>query len=530
MTLAPGARLGPYEIVSPLGAGGMGEVYKARDTRLERTVAIKILPDGLVADQQTRDRFEREARTLSRIDHPHICALFDVGNHEGTGYLVMQYLEGETLAARLTQGPLPVDQALRVGIEICDALTTAHRHGIVHRDLKPANIMLTKSGARLLDFGVARDVPVVSPAADVTMPGTRSSGPLTGQGIIVGTVHYMSPEQLRGKPADARSDIYALGVVLYEMLAGRRPFDAADTASLIAAILEREPPALDRLGALSPRLERALRTALEKDPEDRWQSSRDLRRELQWLAEERPAASHAASPARPKGLSRRSWIAGGASLAALALAALGAWAWLGAGTGNTAPSTPVIVLMDSPHPARVYDPATLKVGGTNADDLTDLLRDLPVGLLKETTGTSWRREDEILRENPAMIVAHRSCFYDATLLGDAALDQRYVEQLYAPAADKFEMLLAYVALGNPRTRFLVYSRGSWETEADKRAWIAALERRFPRLKGRVRAYKVPLDRATFRHPQTGAEIKAIVTSMLNALPPSGDPTAQPRTR
>ena len=182
MSLAPGSRLGHYEIVAPLGAGGMGEVYKARDTRLDRTVAIKILPDGLVADQQARDRFEREARTLSRIDHPHICTLYDVGNHDGTAYLVMQYLEGETLAARLAQGPMPVDQALKVGIEICDALTTAHRHGIVHRDLKPANIMLTKSGARLLDFGVARDTPVVQRATDVTMPGTQSSAPLTGTG------------------------------------------------------------------------------------------------------------------------------------------------------------------------------------------------------------------------------------------------------------------------------------------------------------------------------------------------------------
>jgi len=530
MTLTAGTRLGHYEIVAPLGAGGMGEVYKARDTRLDRTVAIKILPDGLVSDRQARDRFEREARTLSRIDHPHICALYDVGDHEGTAFLVMQFLEGETLAARLARSPMPVDQALRVGIEICEALTTAHRNGIVHRDLKPANIMLTKTGARLLDFGVARDAPVVPSATDATLPGAPSPAPLTGQGTILGTVHYMSPEQLRGGQADARSDIYALGVVLYEMLAGRRPFDADDTASLIAAILERDPPPLDRLGSLSPRLERAIRTAVEKNPDERWQSSRDFRRELQSLAEDHPVAAPPAPSAPPRRVSRREWVVGAVALAAVALAAFGVWKLLAGGPGSPAPSTPVIVLMDSPHPARVYDPATLKVGGTNADDLTDLLRDLPVGLLKETTGTSWRREDEILRENPEIIVAHRSCFYDATLLGDPVLDQRYVEQLYAPAADKFEMLLAYVALANPRTRFLVYSRGSWETEAAKNAWIAALERRFPRLKGRVRAYKVPLDRATFRHPQTGAEITAIVTAMLNAPPPGGAPTAQQRTR
>jgi hypothetical protein len=298
------------------------------------------------------------------------------------------------------------------------------------------------------------------------------------------------------------------------MIAGSRPFDADDTASLIAAILERDPPTLDRVGTISPRLDRAIRTAVEKNPDERWQSSRDFRRELQSLAEDRLVAAPVASSTPPRRVSRRAWMAGGVAAAAVALVAFGAWKLFTGGSGASTPSTPVLVLMDSPHPARVYDPATLKVGGTNADDLTDLLRDLPVGLLKETTGTSWRREDEILRENPEIIVAHRSCFYDATLLGDPVLDQRYAEQIYAPAADKFEVLLAYVALASPRTRFLVYSRGSWKTEAAKDQWIAALERRFPRLQGRVRAYKVPLDRATFRHPQTGAEIKAIVTDML----------------
>src|SRR6202049_2097217 len=236
MSLASGARLGPYEILSALGAGGMGEVYKARDTRLDRTVAIKILPDALAADPQFRDRFDREARAISSLDHPHICALYDVGEQNGTSYLVMQYLEGETLAERLKTGPLPLDQALKIAIEIAGALDKAHRAGITHRDLKPGNIMLTKGGAKLLDFGLAKTGTPLVAGAGLSMLPTTPPG-LTAQGTILGTFQYMAPEQLEGTNADARTDIFAFGAVVYEMATGKKSFEGKTNASLIGAIM-----------------------------------------------------------------------------------------------------------------------------------------------------------------------------------------------------------------------------------------------------------------------------------------------------
>ena len=217
--LAAGAKLGPYEILAPLGAGGMGEVYRARDTRLERTVAIKVLPQHLSASPESRQRFEREAKTISQLSHPHICALYDVGREGETEYLVMEYLEGETLSERLVKGPLPLEQTLRYGVEIADALDKAHRQGIVHRDLKPGNVMLTKSGVKLLDFGLAKAIAPSAPAGSLTALPTQAN--LTQEGTILGTFQYMAPEQLEGKEADARTDIFALGCVLYEMATGR---------------------------------------------------------------------------------------------------------------------------------------------------------------------------------------------------------------------------------------------------------------------------------------------------------------------
>src|ERR1700737_2522430 len=212
MTLSRGSRLGPYEILAPLGAGGMGEVYKARDTRLDRTVAVKVLPQHLSSSPDVRQRFEREAKTISALSHPHICALYDVGNQDGVEYLVMEYLEGETLADRLAKGPLPLEQTLRYGIEIADALDRAHRQGIVHRDLKPGNIMLTKSGVKLLDFGLAKAVAAPDMRGNLTSLPTQQA--LTQEGTILGTLQYMAPEQLEGKEADARTDIFAFGATL----------------------------------------------------------------------------------------------------------------------------------------------------------------------------------------------------------------------------------------------------------------------------------------------------------------------------
>ena len=287
MTIAAGSRLGPYEILAPLGAGGMGEVYKARDTRLERTVAIKVLPSHLSTSPDLRQRFEREAKAIAALSHPHICALYDVGQEGEAEYLVMELLEGETLADRLARGPLPLEQSLRFGVEIADALDRAHRQGIVHRDLKPGNVMLTKSGVKLLDFGLARLVPSGGrePTEQFSAFPTENK-PLTEEGTILGTVQYMAPEQLEGRVVDFRTDIFALGLVLYEMATGRKAFSGASRASLASAILRDEPePISASQPATPPALDRVVKTCLAKDPEERWQSAGDLARELKWIAE-----------------------------------------------------------------------------------------------------------------------------------------------------------------------------------------------------------------------------------------------------
>src|SRR5512134_1293528 len=267
MALSAGTRLGPYELVAPIGAGGMGEVYRAKDTRLDRTVAVKVLPPHLSSSPESRQRFEREARTISQLSHPHICALYDVGHQDGVDYLVMEYLEGETLADRLAKGPLPLDLTLRYGTEIADALDKAHRQGIVHRDLKPGNVMITKSGVKLLDFGLAkafeRSLDATgreqTAAAQHPMAGRNLTalptqiGPLTKEGAILGTVQYMAPEQLEGRDADARTDVFALGCVLYEMATGRKAFSGANQASLISSILRDDPAPISQVQPLAPR-------------------------------------------------------------------------------------------------------------------------------------------------------------------------------------------------------------------------------------------------------------------------------------
>jgi serine/threonine protein kinase len=271
----------------------MGEVYRARDTRLDRTVAIKVLPAHLANDPQVRQRFEREARATSSLQHPHICVLHDIGHHDGTDFLVMEYLEGETLAGRLAKGPLALEELLRYAVEIADALDKAHRQRLTHRDLKPSNIMLTKSGSKVLDFGLAKATGLV-PTADLSSSPTASK-PLTAEGTIVGTFQYMAPEQLEGKEADARTDIFAFGAVLYEMATGRKAFEGNSQASVIAAILERDPPPMTQLRPLvPPALDRVGKACLAKDPAERWQTAHDLKLQLQWIAE---AGSQAGVPA-----------------------------------------------------------------------------------------------------------------------------------------------------------------------------------------------------------------------------------------
>jgi eukaryotic-like serine/threonine-protein kinase len=282
MTIGAGSRLGPYEVLSPLGAGGMGEVWKARDTRLERTVAVKVLPQRLSSNPDLRQRFEREAKTISQLSHPHICALYDVGREGETEYLVMELLEGETLSERVAKGALSLEQTLRYGVEIADALDKAHRQGIVHRDLKPGNVMVTKSGVKLLDFGLAKAMaPATSQAGLTSLPTAMGSPNLTQEGTILGTFQYMAPEQLEGKDSDARTDIFALGAVLYEMATGKKAFSGATQASLISAILRDDPQPISQIQPMSPpALDRVVKTCLAKDPEDRWQSAGDVGKEL----------------------------------------------------------------------------------------------------------------------------------------------------------------------------------------------------------------------------------------------------------
>jgi eukaryotic-like serine/threonine-protein kinase len=320
MALSSGIRLGPYEILAPLGAGGMGEVYRARDTRLDRTVAVKILPAQFSADPIRKQRFDQEAKAISSLNHPHICALYDVGHQDGTDFLVMEYLEGETLALLLEKGPLPLAQVLNYGVEIADALDKAHRQAIVHRDLKPGNIMITKSGAKLLDFGLAKAAMPLTSAATLTAAITRTT-PVTQQGTIVGTFQYMSPEQVEAKELDARSDIFSFGAVLYEMVTGLRAFPGKSQLSVASAILEKDPEPISTFQPLTPpALDRAIRRCLAKDPDDRWQTARDLFLELKWIAE---TGSQTGVPAplvsdrKPR--ERLAWIAAAVFAIALAL-------------------------------------------------------------------------------------------------------------------------------------------------------------------------------------------------------------------
>ncbi|HXV60103.1 MAG TPA: serine/threonine-protein kinase, partial [Vicinamibacteria bacterium] len=282
MTLSEGTLLGPYRILAPLGAGGMGEVYRASDTRLDRTVAIKVLPEHLSKSEEWRARFEREAKVISRLNHPNICTLHDVGREGDIHYLVMEHIEGETLAARLTRDALGLEKVLEYGIQIAQGLDKAHRAGIVHRDLKPGNVMLTKTGVKLLDFGLAKEVAAsassLSGTSDPDAPTAQRA--LTTERTIVGTLHYMAPEQVTGGPVDHRADVWALGAVLYEMATGNRAFEGSTGTGVMASILEKEPPP----GNMPEGLDAVMRSCLTKDADERFQSVHDVKLQLQWLS------------------------------------------------------------------------------------------------------------------------------------------------------------------------------------------------------------------------------------------------------
>ncbi|MBX7183914.1 MAG: serine/threonine-protein kinase [Vicinamibacteria bacterium] len=349
---APSARLGPYEIVGPVGKGGMGEVYRAKDTRLEREVAIKILPPGLGNDEQFRARFEREAKSVSALNHPHICTLHDVGQETVKGetlhYIVLEMIEGESLAARIARAPLSLEEVLLYGKQIASALDAAHKRGIIHRDLKPGNVMITKAGAKLLDFGLAKsgDRGVVQGVTAIETYDTIDK-PLTEQGTIMGTFQYMSPEQLEGAPADSRTDIFALGAVLYEMATGKKAFEGKNRTSLIAAIVSSQPAPISAVQGMSPpALDHVVRKCIEKDPDDRWQSARDVAAELQWIAE---GGSRAGIPVAVSSRRRHRENAAWLTAALLGVLAIGfAIAWM-----RRAPAPLPVVRFMIPNPENI---------------------------------------------------------------------------------------------------------------------------------------------------------------------------------
>ncbi len=508
--LKRGARLGAFEIVGLIGTGGMGEVYRARDTRLDRTVAIKILSPDLVSDPRGRERFEREARVISKLAHPHICTLHDVGSAAADGedlpFLVMELLDGETLATRLTRGPLPVQQALKYAAEIAGALAGAHAQGIVHRDLKPSNIMLTKSGAKLLDFGLARLRAPSSAGGPPPAEGALDES-LTRDGLLIGTLPYMAPEQVRGHDADARTDLFAFGTIVYEMLTGARAFAGDSQADLIAAILEHDPPPVTTRQPLTPpALERLVTNCLAKDPADRWQSAHDVGLTLKAISD--GSAEGTAVPG-----SR--WLVHAAWAALVVALGVGLWSFRPDRGGAVPPPnpTPVIVLMDSTLPGRVYDPRTLAAGGTNADDVSDALRELRVLTHKENTSAVWHREEQVRQQNPDLVVSHLSCLLDIRPAnGDRALE----DHLFEVAQNRLLGFLAYLAASNPRAQFLIYSRGRvWRPPEVHAAWTRDVVARFPRLEGRLSTMIVPGNaNATFRDPATAELLRTRVKEIL----------------
>jgi serine/threonine protein kinase len=525
--LSAGQAIGHYKILSILGKGGMGEVYLAEDHKLGRRVALKVLPGAFTRDQERLRRFQQEARATSALNHPNILTIFEIGEAEGRHYIATEFIEGETLGQRIAVGPLKLGEALDIAEQMASALSAAHGAGIVHRDVKPENIVIRRDGiVKVLDFGLAKlaqTTPNQSGPDDPTRALVK-----TNTGVVMGTVAYMSPEQARGLPLDARTDIWSLGVVIYQMLTGSIPFSGATSSDIMVSILEREPRSLRSFSPEIPEeLEWIVTKALTKDFDDRYQTSRELVNDLRRLKQrlsvvaeldrgvapqisqrsdaERATIADAAIILPNRSRSKRRMVLAALLVGMLALAS--AVVWKGRGyLFNHAEQTPVVVLMDSTQPDRVYDPETRKNGGTNADDITDILRDLPIVIEKENTSPLWHREDQILREKPALIVIHRSCFADSTLGFDPQSNAAQV------ADKKVESFLGYFSLGNPTTKFLTYTRKS----DDQAAWVSDLEKRFPQLKDRVVALTVPggAEHASFRDPETKKIIRAQVKLIL----------------
>jgi serine/threonine protein kinase len=512
----------------------MGEVWLARDLKLERQVALKVLPSDLTQDPARVARFQQEARAASALNHPNVCTIYALGETpERQQFIAMEHVEGETLRHRLVR-QFTLREALDLTIQIASALTAAHAAGVVHRDLKPENVMRRPDGlVKVLDFGLAKLVSLSSAdAAASTRAAIR-----TDAGTVVGTVAYMSPEQARGQDVDRRTDIWALGVMLYEMVAGRCPFTGQSSSDVLAGILDRDPAPLARFDPDAPgELQRIVGKALRKDQEQRYQGMKDLVLDLQALRDDAAVQTRSSGQRAPSGgvdeptpisfpadpstarppstgrfvvsqLTARVPRSAAAVVVAIVLALV-----IVAGvflrndvTPDPQQTLPVVVLMDSAIPERVYDAATRQSGGTNADDITDILSDLPVDLRKETTSAFWHREHQVVSQSPALVIMHLSSFAKPTGQFDFQLD----------AQERARAFLGFVGAANPNTRFIVYSRG-FETSPDREAWIAEVVQRFPTLRSRVWLLHVPggPERATFRDPSTRRLVRAQVAAVL----------------
>lgn len=496
--IVPGTSIagGRFQVLALIGSGGMGDVYKAHDTRLNRTVALKLFRENFT------NRFEREARAVASFTHPNICTLYDVG----PDFLVLEFIDGKPI-----RGPLHPDVALQYAIQAADALHCAHRKGIIHRDIKPANILVTAAGIKIVDFGIAK-------RADTLPSDPADSNTLTNENQIPGTLRYMAPEQLEGQPADARSDIYAFGLVFYETISGSSVFSATNSVGLMASILKDDPPSLASiLPAVSPALARVIRKCMSKDPEARWQSAADLRDELQWIAQQTPVPAPAPANFRR---AWRPWL-----LAFLILLTVGATTLI-LTRDRSGTATPVIVLMDTSAPSGVYDDDTRLNSGTNADDLSNALRDLPAVLQKETVGVAWNREDQILKQMPALILVHRSAFVHAlafefrpnpaitTPQSDPSTDNVLYSRLSTLGRDKLDSLLGYFGKSMPNTQFIIYSR-DWP-DASQRRWIDAVTHRYPQLVNRVTTLRLEKvdGKDSFRAPKNAERVLQLAASKL----------------
>jgi serine/threonine protein kinase len=505
MPLIPGTRLGHYEVISALGKGGMGEVYRARDTRLGRDVALKILAAGLAPQLGDAERLGQEARVLASLSHPNIGAIHGFEEGDGVRALILELVEGETLADRLAHGPLRLQEALRVAQQIAAALDAAHERGIVHRDLKPGNVMLRPDGVvKVLDFGLAKLAETASDSSGSDTAATRETN-LTRPGIILGSPAYIAPEQIGGAGATKRSDVWAFGAVLYELLTGQHAFPASDVSRVLADIVTREPN-WGLLPADTPdSIRRLLRRCLAKDPAERLRDIADAKLEIEdaLLSTSTSAAIMPPHPAAGSRSRRTVVVLGGFALVGIGVAAtLGAeWIRSAFDDGSTGGNRlPLVIMMDSPHPLRVYDKETLDANGTNADVISDILSDLPIRRQKETIGPGWHRDEEIKSFQPDLIVVHYSGFN-----AEASPDE---------PRERLRTLIKFFA--DTPTKFLIYSRNPEAgVNANLSRLLADVYAQKPQLQQRIRGFGLA-DHGPPRwiNSASGAELKLVVKEML----------------